>query len=58
MEDQTRHNGATGVNQLLVSGCYDTVSRLIFNAFTRLLDNAGYMTNYSKENGVGRGYAP
>lgn len=30
MEDQTRHNCTTGVNQLLVGGDYDTVSWLIY----------------------------
>lgn len=51
MEAQTRHSGTTVVNHLLVSGFYDTVSRLFYDS-CRI---KGYIANHSKENDLGRG---
>jgi hypothetical protein len=55
MEAQTRRAGTTVVNHLLVRGCHDTVTCLVY---CFLIDDGGYVTNHSKENGVGHGDAP
>lgn len=52
---QTRRNSTTGVNELLVSGYYDTVTRFFFGFIKR---RKGNIANHPKGNGVGRGHAP
>ncbi|MEH7025856.1 hypothetical protein [Bacillus wiedmannii] len=55
LEGQIRRNCTAVVSHLLLSGDYDTDSRLFSYFVTRL---AGFVTNYPKGNGVGRGHAP
>ncbi|MFJ1142481.1 hypothetical protein ACIKK6_18110, partial [Bacillus thuringiensis] len=49
-----RHDCATGVKQLLVSGDHDTDSRLFLYKLALLQGYAGYIANHPKGNGVGR----